>query len=117
MFPLRFGGIEGWLINRQATALFRLANPHQRGELSSMTLRQSFSNVVVSFSICCVFVAGLTLVGCGSEKLPEMAPESRAAQQQAFEKGVDQSAKSKTGKKTGPPVSPKSVKGLIKKGP
>jgi len=80
-----------------------------------MTLRQSISNVVVSFCICCVVVAGLTMAGCNSGTLPETAPEVRAAQQQAFEKGADQSARSKTGKKSGPPISPKSVKGLIKK--
>jgi len=80
-----------------------------------MTLRQSISNVVVSFSICCIVVAGLTLAGCNSDTVPATSPEIRAVQHEAAEKGVDQSAKSKSGKSKGPSVSPKSVKGLIKK--
>jgi hypothetical protein len=76
-----------------------------------MTLRQSVTNVVVSFCMCCVVAAGLTLVGCNSETIPPTSPEIRSVQQESAEKGVDQRA----GKKSGPPISPRSVKGLIKK--
>ncbi len=79
-----------------------------------MTLRQSISKVVVGLCMGGVVVAGLSLAGC-SETVPATSPEIRAVQHEAAEKGVDQSAKSKSGKSKGPSISPKTVKGLIKK--
>jgi len=79
-----------------------------------MTLRQSIPNLVVGLCMGGVVVAGLTLGGC-SDTVPATSPEIRAVQQEAAEKGVDQSSKGKSGKGKGPSISPKSVKGLIKK--
>jgi len=79
-----------------------------------MTQRHSISYVAVRFSVCCLIAAGLTLAGCTPDTIPS-SPSNRAAQQESAAKGVDQSAKSKSGKRSGPPIVTKSVKGLIKK--
>jgi len=79
-----------------------------------MTLHHSISSVAVKFSVWCLVAAGLTLAGCTPDTNPS-SPSNRAAQQESAEKGVDQSAKSKSGKRLGPPIVTKSVKGLIKK--
>jgi hypothetical protein len=79
-----------------------------------MTKRRSLSIVALSF---CGFVVSsglLSFTGCTSDTI---APSpDRAGQIESAQKGVDQSAKSKTGRKSGPPIVVKSVKGLIKKG-
>jgi hypothetical protein len=80
-----------------------------------MSLRQILSTVAVKCCVFCVVAGGLTLAGCTSDTLPESA--SRAGQIESAQKGVDQSAKSRSGKKTGPPIMVKSVKAMIKKGP
>ena len=79
-----------------------------------MTLRQSSLNVAIRFCVCCGVAAGLALAGC-SDTVPPAAPEMRAAQQEAAEKGVDQSARRKSGNTSGLKIAPKSVKSLIKK--
>jgi hypothetical protein len=79
-----------------------------------MSLRQLLSTVAVKCCVFCVVAGGLMLAGCTSDTLPPSP--SRAGQLESAQKGVDQSAKSKPGRKAGPPIVVKSVKGLIKKG-
>jgi len=79
-----------------------------------MTLRHSSSNVAVNLCVWCLFAAGLTLAGCTSDTIP-LSASNRAVQQESAEKGVDQSARSQSGRPLGRPIVTKSVKGLIKK--
>ena len=65
-------------------------------------------------SMWCLVALGLTLAGCTPETIGP-SDADRAARQQSLEKGVDQSASTKTGKKLGPPIVPKSIKSRIKK--
>jgi len=79
-----------------------------------MNLRHTITQVAVKVGVWSIVAAGLTLAGCTSETIPP-SPSHRAVQHESAEKGVDQSAKSKSGKSLGPPIVTKSVKGLIKK--
>jgi hypothetical protein len=85
-----------------------------RGEFDSMTLHNSVSNVAVKSCVWCLVAAGLLVAGCTSEAIPP-APGNRALQQEGLLKGVDQSAVSKSGRRSSQPIVTKSVKSLIKK--
>jgi hypothetical protein len=78
-----------------------------------MTVRKSISSLGAKVFVCVLVAGGLGFVGCSSETVPPFP--DRAAQIESAREDVDLSAKSKTGKKTGPPIVAKSVKGLIKK--
>jgi hypothetical protein len=79
-----------------------------------MTMRPFLSNVARRFGACCLAAVALALSGCAAETIPP-SPEIRAVQHQSALHGVDQAAKTKSGKKRGPSIVTKSVKGLIKK--
>jgi hypothetical protein len=85
-----------------------------RGEFSSMTLPQSILNRGVKSCVRHLVAVGLLVAGCNSETIPP-SPGNRVLQQEAAVKGVDQSAISKSGKRSGKPIITKSVKSLIKK--
>ena len=78
-----------------------------------MTSRRSVSIVAAAFCACALCLGACFVAGCSSDTI-EASPD-RAGQLESARKGVDLSAKSKSGKKTGPPIVVKSVKGLIKK--
>jgi len=80
-----------------------------------MTSRQSIAKLAAKLFVCFSVAAGLTLAGCTSDSVPPTSSETRAAQQASAEKGIDQTAKGKSGKSVGPPTKAKSIKGLIKK--
>jgi hypothetical protein len=79
-----------------------------------MMVRRSNSNTAVKFFFSCLVAALLALAGCTSDTIPS-DPSMRAAQLESAQKGVDQSAISKSGRRSGPPIITKSVKSLIKK--
>jgi hypothetical protein len=78
-----------------------------------MTSRRSVRVVVAGFCACAISLGACFVAGCNQDTI-EPSPD-RAGQLESAQKGVDLSAKSKSGKKTGPPIVVKSVKGLIKK--
>jgi len=79
-----------------------------------MTPSLSISNVAVKSCASCLVALGLLLAGCTPETVGPSA-DDLAAQHESALKGVDQSSVSKTGKRSGPPIVPKSIKGRIKK--
>ncbi len=79
-----------------------------------MSLRHTKSNPAARSCALCLLALGLALPGCAPETIGP-SDADRAAQHESAVNGVDQSAVSKTGKRTGPPIIPKSIKGRIKK--
>jgi hypothetical protein len=77
-----------------------------------MTLRRSIASVAGTARCWCLVAVLLPLSGCASDTFPS-SPSNRAAQQAGAQKAVDQSAKSKFGRRSGSPIVTKSIKALI----
>jgi hypothetical protein len=77
-----------------------------------MTMPKSISTRAARFCVSACLAVGLAVVGCTSDTV-ETSPTTRADQKQMLEKGVDQTARSKTGKTLGRQVPAKSIKSKV----
>ena len=77
-----------------------------------MTVPKSISILATRFCVCVFVAVGVAVVGCNSDSV-ETSAETKAEQKQMLEKDVDQSARSKTGKNLGRPITAKSIKSKV----
>jgi hypothetical protein len=77
-----------------------------------MPVPKSIGMLAARSCICLAVAVGLAVVGCTSETI-ETSPTTKADQKQMLEKGIDQTARGKTGKTLGRPVPSKSIKSKV----
>jgi negative regulator of sigma E activity len=77
-----------------------------------MPVPKSILMLAARSCVCLVVAVGLAVVGCTSETI-EMSPTTKADQKQMLEKGVDQTARNKSGKTLGRPIPSRSIKSKV----